>query len=92
MQFEERTYKPTEKERRIVKRITQFKEVVLLASETFSPNIIAEYAYRLAKEFNAFYDENIILGDKKREAITKATYIILKQSLYLLTISVPDKM
>lgn len=81
-----------EKERKIVKRIIQFKEVVKLASETFSPNVVAEYAYRLAKEFNAFYDDDVILGNNQKMAITEGTYIILKQCLYLLTLSVPSKM
>ncbi len=82
----------SEEERRVVKKVIQFKEAVESAAETFSPNIIAEYAFRLAKEFNYFYDTQQILGNKKRVAITKATYIILKQCLHLLTISVPEKM
>ncbi len=79
-------------ERKIVKRIIQFKETVELAAETFSPNIIAEYAFKLAKEFNSFYDTYPILGNAKRVAVTKAVLIILENSLNLLTISVPEKM
>ncbi len=81
-----------EKERRVVKRITQFKEVVALASGSFSPNIIAEYAHRLAKDFNALYDSSTILGNAQALAVTEGVYIILKQCLYLLTLSVPKKM
>ncbi len=82
----------SEEERVIVKRITQFGEVVELAAENFSPNVIAEYAHKLAKEYNAFYDKFTVLGDEKRIAITEGTYIILKQCLSLLTISLPQKM
>lgn len=93
----EASYEPTfkefnEREKRIVKRIIQFEETVNLSAETFSPNVIAEYAHRLAKEFNAFYDDSPILGDNQKMAVTEATYIILKQCLHLLTLSVPNKM
>ncbi len=82
----------TEKERVIVKRVVQFKEALENAAENFSPNVIAEYAFKLAKEFNLFYDTCPILKNKKRVAITKAVLIILTQCLFLLTISVPEKM
>ncbi len=81
-----------EEERKIVKRLTQFKETVESAGETFSPNIIAEYAFKLAKDFNSFYDTCPILKNKKRVAITKATLIVLSECLSLLTISIPKKM
>ncbi len=81
-----------EKEAKIIKRIIQFEEVVMLAADTFSPNIIAEYAYRLAKEFNAFYDDSLILGNNQKMAVTEGTYLILKKCLHLLTLSVPKKM
>jgi arginyl-tRNA synthetase len=81
-----------EEEKRVVKRISQFEDVINLSAKTFSPNIIAEYAHKLSKEFNIFYDNCPIMGNNQRLAITEATYIILKQCLFLLTISVPDKM
>jgi arginyl-tRNA synthetase len=84
--------KMNEEEKRVVKRITQFKEAVESAKETFSPNIIAEYAFGLAKDFNSFYDMHQIIKNNQRLAITESTYIILKQCLKLLGIAVPQKM
>lgn len=81
-----------EGEKVLVKRITQFKETVKTAADTFSPNVIAEYAFKLAKEFNHFYDTYPILENRKRVAITEAVLIVLTQCLFLLTISVPEKM
>lgn len=81
-----------ERERKLVRTILEFKEVVDSAANNFSPNIIAEYAYRLAKEFNSFYDSFPILEDEKRVVITEATLVVLKKCLHLLTISVPEKM
>ncbi len=82
----------SEKEHHLLRRIAQFKETVHNAQQTNSPNVIADYAYSLAKEFNAFYDESMIAGNPQRVSVTKATHIILKQCLHLLTISVPEKM
>ncbi len=87
-----RIKKLNNEERKLVKRVIQFNETVDSAAKNFSPNIIAEYAYNLSKEFNYFYDTHTILKDKKRIAITKGTSIILKQCLSLLGISVPEKM
>jgi len=81
-----------EKERKVVKRLAQFEEVVEQAMESFSPNVVAEYAYKLAKEYNAFYDEFAILGNNKRLAITEGVFVVLRQCLALLTISLPEKM
>jgi arginyl-tRNA synthetase len=91
-EYEIKTGELNDEERVVVKRIIQFKETLENAAETFSPNVIAEYAFKLAKEFNYFYDTCPILGDKKRVAITKAVLIVLTQCLFLLTISVPEKM
>ncbi len=79
-------------ERRVVKKIVRFKEVTEMAATSFSPNIIAEYAYDLAREYNVFYDNLPILGNEKRMAITEGVFIVLKRCLYLLTISLPSKM
>ncbi len=82
----------SERERRVVRRVAQFKEVVQLAKDTYSPNLVADYAHSLAKDFNAFYDEDTILGNPQRVATTTAVFIILKKCLHLLTIAVPDRM
>jgi arginyl-tRNA synthetase len=81
-----------ENERKLALRLVEFKEVVESAGETFSPNIIAEYAYRLSKDFNLLYEGTKIVGSKKRIVLTQATKNVLTTSLSLLTVPVPDKM
>ncbi len=81
-----------ERERELVKMIVAFREIVEAAGNNFSPNIIAEYTHKLAKEFNSFYDEYKISGNDKRMAITEGVLVIIMQCLSLLTISVPEKM
>ncbi|MCF7845210.1 MAG: arginine--tRNA ligase [Candidatus Pacebacteria bacterium] len=86
------TEKFNENERKLALRLVEFKEVVEVAGETFSPNIIADYAHRLAKDFNLLYEGTKIVGSKKRIVLTKATKNVLTTSLSLLTVSLPDKM
>lgn len=81
-----------EKEWQVVKRIIHFKEELQFAGENYSPNIIAEYTYNLAKDFNSLYDKHKISDNNNRIIITKATFIILTRCLNLLTIEVPKKM
>jgi arginyl-tRNA synthetase len=79
-------------ERKLMLRIIEFKEAVEQARENFSPNIIAEYGYKLSKDFNLMYEESRILENKKRIAITKATYMTLSTCLSLLSIQIPERM
>lgn len=74
--------------------ICQFSTAVFDAKENFSPNILTEYLFGLAQNFNAFYEKKKILGsdrEDERLAITRATEIVIKNGLYLLGISAPQK-
>jgi arginyl-tRNA synthetase len=81
----------------LVKKLSDFPQIVEKVSVELRPNIIANYAYELAKQFNEFYHIHNIL--KEREDIKKARLLLvscvrqtLKNSLNLLGIDVLDKM
>jgi arginyl-tRNA synthetase len=82
----------------ILREIYKFSEVVQKAAERFSPNLICNFAFDLAKKYNLFYDLYPILKEKDKEikkfrlTLTKAVSIIIKNSLLLLGIEVPEKM
>lgn len=82
----------SEEECRVVREMMRFKETIEDAAESFSPNMVASFAYRLARSYNLFYDKNKILGNPNRTALTRATFILLCSALELLTISLPKKM
>jgi len=88
----------SEKERRIIKRIGEFENILDAAERNFTPSSIANFTYQLAKEFNIFYNEMPILEapSKKERAqrlsVTKASFATLKKSLELLGIPLPEKM
>jgi arginyl-tRNA synthetase len=82
----------------ILREIYKFPEVVQEAAEKFSPNLICNFVFDLAKSYNLFYDLYPILKseDEKiknfRLILTKSVAQIIKNSLYLLGISVPQRM
>ena len=68
------------------------------AGETYSPALIANYVYELAKEYNQFYQEVPILKAENsdlvslRLALTKTVGKVIKSSMKLLGIDVPERM
>lgn len=74
--------------------ICQFESVAKEAAENFSPNILCNYLFVLAQNFNLFYEKKKIIGDPQEEQmllITKAVGNVLERGLYLLGIETPAK-
>jgi arginyl-tRNA synthetase len=82
----------------ILREIYKFPEVVQEAAEKFSPNLICNFVFDLAKKYNLFYDLYPILKAEDEETknfrliLTKAVAQIIKNSLSLFGIGVPKKM
>ena len=76
----------------------EFTAVVRQAGTDYSPSVIANYAYDLAKEYNQFYHDYSIL--REEDAAVKAFRIkltdnvgkIIKTAMNLLGIEVPERM
>ncbi len=87
-----------EKENNIVRSISVFNNVIKEAGSAFSPAIIANYVYELAKEFNQFYHESPILFEENEEirdmrlALCRAVGNTIRKSMWLLGIDVPERM
>ena len=68
------------------------------AAAGYSPALIANYAYELAREYNQFYQEINILREKDeavasfRLNLSSATARVLSTAMGLLGIEVPDRM
>ena len=79
------------------KLLCRFPEEIEKAGKMHEPHLIATYLTELAREFNNYYAKNKIVdkGDKfspYKVAVTQAFSIIMKNGLWLLGISVPNKM
>ena len=84
-------------ERALADHIAAFPMAVLKASETFKPNIIADYLFELSKKFNSLYNSCQILNQEddilySRALIAKITGETIKDGLSLLGIKTLDRM
>jgi arginyl-tRNA synthetase len=85
-------------ERELIVSLSQFPETIKQAAEGYSPAIIANYVYELAKIYNKFYHEKSILQaeDEKskqfRLHLSAATGKVVKKGMGLLGIEVPERM
>lgn len=86
------------KEKSLIKLLYDFPQTVETAAQNFSPALIANFAYDLAKEFNQFYQEITILKEPNnfkrdfRLALSEFTGDTLKTAMNLLGIEVPERM
>ncbi len=90
-----RVYDLEPKELELVKKLSQFPEIVLNAYKNLSPSVIANYSFQLSKIFNEFYHACPVIGSKQeafRLALVQAFRQILKNSLRLLSIDVIEEM
>lgn len=89
---------PNEKEADLIRKVADFPEIVAAAGKTYSPNLIAKYAYELAKEYNQFYHDYSILKEENPETrklrllISKVVARTLKTAVGLLGIEMPERM
>lgn len=85
----------TEQELLVLRKLSQFQEIILTASKTYSPNILCNYLYELASKFNTLYNAEKIIGGENEEfklLLTKATAQVLKNGLKILGIEAPERM
>jgi arginyl-tRNA synthetase len=79
----------------LLRTISQFGEIIQNSAETFSPNILCNYLFDLAQQFNLFYQKNKIIGSEYenfRLALTAGIGQVIKNGLNLLGISAPESM
>ena len=85
-------------ERDLIVTLNQFPETISQAAAGYSPAVIANYVYELAKAFNKFYHEKSILQAEDemtkqfRLQLSAASAKVIKKSMKLLGIEVPERM
>lgn len=83
------------KEFELVKKLSDFQEIVLKSYANLSPSHIANYSYQLAQIFNEFYHECPVINSKNekfRISLVESFRYVIKTSLSLLGIDVLEKM
>jgi len=90
--------KPVEKEIELIKLLRKFPETVSAAASEYSPALIANYCYDLAREYNQFYHDYTILGETDlavrdfRLILSRLTSEVLSTGMWLLGIEMPERM
>ena len=85
-------------EESIIFLMSSYPQVIQNAAEEYAPSQIANFAYELAKEYNKFYTEVSIFGEKNdlllkfRVAFSYAIARTIRHAMGLLGITVPDRM
>ena len=91
-------YEPNEKEIEIIQRIADFPSVVSEAGRTYSPALIANYVFELAKGYNQFYHDYSILKEENGVArafrlhLSRTVGDIIRRGFSLLGVEVPERM
>lgn len=86
------------KEKELIKILNSFPNVVIDAAKEYSPALIANYTYELAKTFNQFYDVCPVLKEENaavrnfRLALTVAVARTIQSAFSMLGIEVPERM
>jgi arginyl-tRNA synthetase len=85
-------------EREVLQVLSMFEHKVREAAKEYSPAVIANYVYDLAKEYNQFYQSIPIFNEadpaklKFRIALSEGVADVIKKAMRLLGIEVPERM
>ena len=88
----------TQKEKNILKQLTQFPVAIKAAGDNYSPALIANFTFELVKLFNSYYQSTTILKvndiEIKNFRLTLSSKVgeVIKSSMELLGVDVPNKM
>jgi arginyl-tRNA synthetase len=82
-------------ERTLLRKITEYSEVVDKAVHELMPHHICTYLYELAQKFNQFYEHNRVIGDAReaqRLQLVAQYASTLQAGLNLLGITAPERL
>ncbi|MBQ6156420.1 MAG: arginine--tRNA ligase [Bacteroidales bacterium] len=87
-----------EEEKTLINLLYQYPKTVSVAGDNFSPALIANYCYDMAKQFNHFYQDTPIFKEEDaakrllRLKLSRWVSLVLRGGMALLGIDVPEKM
>jgi arginyl-tRNA synthetase len=85
-------------EKELLMLLEQYAVIVKQAAQEYNPSQIAIYAFTVAKTYNAFYTEHSVMNAENEEKkqlrlqICQLTANVIKSSMQLLGIQVPERM
>ena len=82
----------------LIKSLNEFPAIIRQAGDTYSPSVIANYVYDLAKSYNSYYHDHSILREENaavrgmRLRLSREVARIIRSGMRLLGIDVPERM
>lgn len=81
----------------VIKRVAEFPEIVIKATNTYNPSILAKYLLLLSQDFNSFYGAHKILVEldshlQTNLSLIKAIQTVLNEGMRLLGITALEEM
>lgn len=86
------------KEIRLIKLLNTFPAKIAEGAQAYSPAVIANYAYDIAKEFNQYYHDTPILKEENEDVLKMRLVLIdtlsavLRKAMSILGIELPERM
>lgn len=84
-----------ESEKKLIKKLAQYGEVLKEAVSDFAPHKIANYLYETAQEFSRFYENVKVAGteqETERATLVGVYYKVMEHGLNILGVEVPEEM
>jgi arginyl-tRNA synthetase len=87
-----------DKERDVIKMLHDMPSVVEQAAEAYSPAMVANFTFELAKAFNSFYQDTPILREPDANRMVflvqlcDIVSVAIKNMMHILGIDVPERM
>ncbi len=87
-----------ERELELIHKLTEYPKTVALAAEDYSPALVAQAVYDLAKSYNGFYQDVPIFNEDDKNLvrfrinISQAVAKVIRHGMGLLGIDVPERM
>lgn len=85
-------------EKELIKTLNEYPQVIQDAGKNHSPALISNYIFELVKLFNSFYQSTYIINEENEElknlrlVLSKEVAHVIKSSMLLLGIQVPNRM
>ena len=92
------SHKLSREEKSLIHLVYLYPHTVREAGENYSPALVANYVYEVAKAYNHFYHDHVIVDDSQPEIssfrliLSELTSMVIRQSMDLLGIQVPERM
>lgn len=88
----------SEKEKALVSKLNDYEKTIALAGKEYSPAIVANYCYDLAKEYSQFYASHYILNEENEIAKKFRLFLseeigkVIEKGMALLGVEIPERM